>query len=144
MVFLSLCGIIEANVGYTFRFIGIPEVCRECGYRNICFGKLKPGRLYSVVAVRGKRFPCKLHGEAVLVELEEASIEAAITSKQAVKDAIIVFRSEVCCDRSCPAFDLCYAEGLEDNARYKVIEVYDEKIPCRYYGFKVKAILKPI
>ncbi|MEM2740337.1 MAG: UPF0179 family protein [Candidatus Bathyarchaeia archaeon] len=144
MRFPSLCGVDEANVGYTFRFIGIPTVCYECSYQNICFGKLKLGRLYRIVSVRNKRFPCRLHGEAVLVELEEASIEAAIAVKQAIRDAVVTIRLEECCERLCPAFDLCYAEGLEDNARYRVVEVYWERIPCRRYGFKVKAVLKPI
>jgi len=144
MRFPSLCGIYEANVGYTFRFIDIPTVCYGCSYRNICFEKLKPGRLYRVVSVKGRRFPCRLHGEAVVVELEEASIEAAITVKQAIKGAVITVRLEECGEKLCPAFNLCYAEGLEDNARYRVVDVYRERIPCRRYGFKVKAILKPI
>ncbi|MCX8162165.1 MAG: UPF0179 family protein [Candidatus Bathyarchaeota archaeon] len=144
MRFPSLCGIAEANSGYTFRFIGIPNVCHECGYRDTCFGRLKPGRLYRVVSVRGKRFPCRLHGEAVLVELEEASIESAVTVKQAIRDAVVTIRLEGCGEKLCPAFDLCYAEGLEDGAKYKVAEVYGERFPCRYYGFKVKVLLKPI
>ncbi|MEM4462150.1 MAG: UPF0179 family protein [Candidatus Bathyarchaeia archaeon] len=145
MGILSLCSIIEANVGYTFRFIGIPTICNECMYRNVCFEKLKPGRLYRVVSVRSNRkFPCKLHGEVVLVELEEAPIETAIPARQAIRDAIITFRLEKCYDKTCPAFDLCHAEGLEDNAKYRVVEVYGDKIPCRFYEFKSRVVLKPI
>lgn len=142
--FLSLCGHLEAVEGFTFQFLGVPERCLGCEYSKVCFSRLKEGRLYRVVSVRGKRFPCRIHGEVILVELEEAPVDAAVPAKQAIEGAIITFRRDECSKLSCPGFTLCKPEGLKNGDKCRVLKVYGDKFPCKEGCAKVKVSLEPI
>jgi hypothetical protein len=91
---------------------------------------LEVGRVYRVVRLRKKIFPCPLHEEGVrVVEVVESEISAAIPQKIALEGAVIIFRPEKCEKITCLNRNLCFPIGLFDGDRCEIVEV-EKKIDC--------------
>ena len=130
---VTLLGERQARVGFRFLFEGVADLCAECSVKKVCLGNLENGRLYEVSKVTKKRFPCLLHaGEAVVVEVREPPVEAALAPRSAIKDALITYSRPECQNGSCEHLQRCFPVGLLEGDRCRVVEVKDSlKCPLR-------------
>ena len=114
----------KAQVGYTFLYNGPSSSCEGCERYQVCIKNLEEGRVYRVLKVRKRGFPCRLHEEGVVVvEVIESEVPAAIQTKLAIEGAVIPFESLECNDLFCKAYNLCVPVGLKEGDRCKIIEV---------------------
>jgi len=121
---VTLIGEKQARVGFRFLFEGTTELCARCDVKKVCLGNLEPGRIYEVSKPSKKRFPCLLHSEdAVVVEVEEPPVEAAVQARAAVKHALITYAKIDCNDRNCRNWSRCFPVGLLEGDRCKVVDV---------------------
>lgn len=89
------------------------------------------GRVYEIVGLRERTFPCKLHEDGVrVVEVVGGDVPAAVPSRVALEGALITFQPQKCESLPCEYSELCEPVGLRDGDRCKVLEV-DEKIKCK-------------
>jgi len=99
------------------------------------------GRVYEVVGLRDKTFPCRLHEDGVrVVEVVESDIPATVPSRKALEGAVITFQSQRCDALPCEHSELCEPVGLCDGDRCKIVEVR-EKIKCKRGLSLVKVLL---
>jgi uncharacterized protein (UPF0179 family) len=128
---VTLVGSLQARVGYRFISSEPPSTCRECRLFHACVGVLEPGRVYEVVAVRRIKHSCPLHeGGVNVVEVEEATVEAALPSKIAVEGLIAQYRPPKCSLLDCEHRSLCQPLGLKEGDRCRVVEAKGLKLPC--------------
>ncbi len=121
---VTLIGERQARVGFRFFFEGTADLCAECKVRKVCLGNLEPGRLYEVYKVSKKRFPCVLHSEdAVLVEVKEPPVEAAVQARIAVDNALMTYVKSDCVNAACEYWEKCFPAGLVGGDRCKVLGV---------------------
>lgn len=139
MKILTLCGVAQAKVGYTFLAGRPTERCINCRLYKVCVGKLEPQRLYRVVDVLDRMFQCPLYKDGLkLVAVEESPVEAAIEDKLIVEGAVIFF-SPIACKIRCVNRELCTPEGLRQNDRCRILKVGD-RLNC-YGGLKLKKVV---
>jgi len=128
---VTLVGSLQARVGYRFISSEPPSTCRGCRLFHVCIGVLEPGRVYEVVAVRRIKHSCPLHEEGVnVVEVVEATVEAALPSKIAVEGLIAQYRPPKCSLVDCEHRSLCQPQGLREGDRCRVVEARGLKVPC--------------
>ncbi|MEM4250436.1 MAG: UPF0179 family protein [Candidatus Bathyarchaeia archaeon] len=121
---VTLIGERQARVGFRFLFEGATELCSRCEVRNVCLGNLEAGRMYEISKVLRKRFPCLLHFEdAVVVEVNEPPVDAAVESRIAIDNALITYLKIDCANRGCGNWRRCSPAGLADADRCKIVEV---------------------
>lgn len=126
---LTLCGVKQARVGFTFLAGETAEVCVKCRLYRVCTGKLEPFRPYRVVEVKSRVFPCPLHeGGVRLVVVEESSVEAALDERLTVEGAAVSFKP-INCMISCPHRNLCNPEGLMEGDMCRIVKVGD-RVDC--------------
>ncbi|MBS7613508.1 UPF0179 family protein [Candidatus Bathyarchaeota archaeon] len=139
MKIITLCGIAQAKVGFTFLAGKPSEQCVDCRLYKVCIGKLEHLRLYRVVEVRGKTFQCRIHKDGVkLVVVEESPVEAAVEDKLIVEGVVLTF-SPIACKIECSSRSLCIPEGLRQNDRCQVVKV-GEKLNC-LAGLKLRKVI---
>jgi uncharacterized protein (UPF0179 family) len=121
---VTLIGERQARVGFRFIFEGATELCSRCEVRNVCLGNLEAGRMYEVSKVLKKRFPCLLHFEdAVVVEVDEPPLDAAVESRIAISNALITYMKVDCANTACENWRRCSPAGLVEADRCKIVEV---------------------
>jgi uncharacterized protein (UPF0179 family) len=93
-------------------------------------GNLEAGRVYRVVEVREKTFPCDVHADgAQIVRVEEPELEVAIESRLAFPGGIITFAPPDCGRHGCPAYLRCVPAGAANGDRCRVMTV-DGEVEC--------------
>ena len=121
---VTLIGKNQARIGFRFLFEGEAGLCSGCSVKKVCVGNLKHGRLYEVVKISDRSFPCILHsGEAVVVEVSEPLIDAAISSKTAISGALIKYEKHECDKWDCIHWSRCFPPGLTQGDKCKVDSV---------------------
>jgi len=126
---VTLVGVKQARVGYRFIFLDVlSEYCNGCERRPVCLGNLEAKRVYEVIKVRGKVFPCKVHADGVsVVEVVESDIIAAVPKTQAFEGAILTFQSLECEDFECPMYEICHQKNvrfLESTRTFPVLRLF--------------------
>jgi uncharacterized protein (UPF0179 family) len=121
---------IHARKGFRFLFEGEAGLCSGCSIKKVCVGNLKPGRQYEIVKISNKSFPCILHSEeAVVVEVSEPLIDAAIFSKTAITGALIKYEKHECNNWDCNHWQRCFPSGVTKGDICKVDKVKGS-LPC--------------
>ncbi len=121
---VTLVGVKQAKEGFVFLHAGPIKDCEKCERYKVCMENLRSGRVYRVVGVREKSFPCRIHEEgARVVDVMESDIDVAMDRRQAFIDAIMTFHPQECGDASCPDRGICQPIGLLEGDRCKVLEV---------------------
>ena len=127
---ITLVGIRQAREGYAFIHRGASPRCRGCERYRVCIGNLEVGRVYEVVGLRERVFPCELHGAGVrVVEVVEADVCTILPPKLAIEGAIITFQPQECDIRTCRSHELCVPHGLTGGDRCTILEVV-ESVSC--------------
>ncbi|WP_457555057.1 UPF0179 family protein [Candidatus Pyrohabitans sp.] len=132
-----------AKRGYAFIHYGAAEECEGCRLSRVCVENLEKGRKYRVVAVRERLHSCALWGEAVVVEVEEAEVEAGLEKKCALIGATISFEPLACERVLCSNYPLCLPEGLEAGDRVVVLQT-GGRIECERGLALVKVALRRV
>lgn len=130
---VTIVGSALANVGAEFVYAGKDTACENCKVVKVCHNaKLKEGRRYKVCEVRKTKHDCAVHeGGAKAVEVSEATVTCVIPTSQATRRTRITYKP-VCDDVFCKGYSFCHPDGMEDGARYIVLEVlgsYTEMCP---------------
>jgi uncharacterized protein (UPF0179 family) len=121
---VTLIGKKQARIGFRFLFEGEAGICSSCSIKKVCVGNLKQGRIYEIVKISDKSFPCILHSEkAVVVEVSEPLIDAAIFSKTAISGALIKYEKHTCDKWDCKNWNSCFPSGLTQGDRCRVAKV---------------------
>ena len=127
---ITLLGIRQAKSGFTFIHEGILKKCKECDFFRVCMENLEMGRIYKVVKIREKTFPCKVHENGTrVVEVIENDVEASLPERQALNGCVITFQPQECLEEHCISIKKCRAYGLKKNDKCKVVKV-GGKITC--------------
>jgi len=127
---ITLVGIKQARKGFEFLHESPSEKCKKCEYYRVCIENLEVGRVYRVVGLREKVFPCPLHeGGARVVEVVESEISAAIPQKLALEGAIITFHKITCENFACKYRSLCFPIGIYEGDRCEIVSI-GERIDC--------------
>lgn len=114
----------KARIGYTFLYKGPSSSCEGCERYHVCIKNLEANRIYRIIEIRKKEFPCRLHEEGVIVvEIVESEIPAAIQTKLAIEGAVIPFKKLECNDLFCKAYNLCAPRGLRECDHCKIVKV---------------------
>jgi len=139
---VTLVGVRQAREGFVFIHQGTSLECEGCEYHEVCVKNLESGRVYKIVRVREKTFPCKLHEKGVrVVEVVESDILAALPSKLAIEGAVITFRKQECDVQACEYFERCVPCGLLDGDRCVIVEV-GGNVACSGGLSLVKVVLR--
>jgi len=124
MVIVTLVGKGQAKVGEVFIHRGPGSKCTNCEYFPVCVKNIESGRVYEIIKVRDRTLFCKQYEmEMCVVEVVNAKIKAAIPAKQAILGAIITFKTPMCEEEKCPAYDFCFPVGLKSGDRCEVLNV---------------------
>ena len=120
---ITIVGVDQARLGYTFLFQGPASMCKNCDFYNVCVENLESGRIYRIIDVGKKKLFCKLlQEEGFVVEVEESPIEVWLDRRLAIRDAIITFNPLTCSISDCENYEKCIPAGLLAGDRCKVIE----------------------
>ncbi|MFQ6080949.1 MAG: UPF0179 family protein [Candidatus Bathyarchaeia archaeon] len=139
---ITLVGVRQAKEGFVFIHQGPSSGCEDCEYYQVCIKNLETGRVYKVVRLREKVFPCKLHEAGVrVVEVVESDILAALPLKLAIEGAVVTFRKAECDIHACEHYELCVPRGLVNGDHCTVLEV-GENVACSKGLSLVKAVLR--
>lgn len=123
-IIVTMVGKGQAKVGEAFIHKGPGSKCTNCCYFHVCVKNIEPGRIYEIKRLRDKTHFCRQYGiEMRVVEVVNAKIPAAIPAKQAIPGAIITFKTPICEEEECEAYELCFPESLKSGDRCEVIEV---------------------
>ncbi len=137
---ITMVGLMQAREGLSFMMAEPTKDCKNCELLDICMN-LEAGRVYKVVKVRNKVFPCRVHEEGVrVVEVEESPIEVAIEQKAAFPLCIITLRPQACRTK-CKNLSLCTPPGLNGEDKYQVLEIYGQ-VECPLNRHLVKAMVR--
>lgn len=121
---ITLCGLRQAQPGFRFVHLGPTKQCLGCDLLRFCQGRLQEGRIYVVVALRQKVFPCAVHeGGVRAVEVEEATVQAVVPVRLAIEGAVILFNQQECDMQSCPSSRECHPVGLFNGDRCQVLSL---------------------
>jgi len=139
---ITLVGVMQAREGFVFIHQGTSAECEGCEYHEVCIKNLETGRVYKIVRMREKTFPCKLHEKGVrVVEVVESDILAALPSKLAIEGAVITFQKQDCDVQACEHFEHCVPCGLLDGDRCAIVEV-GGNVACSGGSSLVKVVLR--
>ena len=134
----------QTEKGFIFEYLGEPDTCKGCEFKERCHGMLAEGTRYIVVERRDPNILCKLRKRKISsVLVEKAPIKVGLPSKFCKKDAIIMYKRIKCKNVLCKYFDICVANGLKEGTKCKIIEVEGEII-CPLEREKLfRCLLKP-
>ena len=118
-----------AKEGYAFIHYGAAEECGGCRLSRVCVENLEPGRRYRIVAVREQTHACALCGEAAVVEVEEAVVEAGMEKRRALIGATLAFSPVNCEKLLCENYVYCVPEGLRAGDQVVVVQT-GKKLRC--------------
>jgi len=139
---ITLVGVRQAEEGFIFIHQGLSSGCEGCEYYQVCIENLEVGRVYKVVELREKVFPCRLHEAGVrVVEVVESDILAALPSKLAIEGAIITFQKVECDVQACEHHQLCVPRGLFNGDHCTILKI-EENVSCSKGLPLAKAVLR--
>lgn len=139
---ITIVGFKQAKKGFTFLHSTALEECKPCELLKTCMESLEPGRVYTVIKVRNKVFPCQVHEEGVrVVEVEEPSLEVAIEPRICFSLATITFHPQGCNNPQCKNIRICAARGLIEGDKCKILEV-KERLECPLKRTLVRALVE--
>jgi uncharacterized protein (UPF0179 family) len=126
---ITLIGVGQALVGKKFIYNGLNSKCENCKYVQVCVKNLELKRVYEIVKVRKKAFPCELfETEMQVVEVVEAETYVVLPTKHAIESAIITLQKPDC-DEKCDNYEFCFPVSLIEGDSCEIISVI-EKIRC--------------
>lgn len=141
---ITLIGVRQAKKGLKFVHQMLSEKCVGCQLYRVCIENLEQGRVYEIVSLRDRKFPCVLHDEEVrVVEVVESDIISAVPQKLALEGAIITFYAQNCENQNCGFKTLCKPIGLFDGDKCQIVKVED-RIECPLGYELVKVLLRRI
>ena len=137
---ITMVGLKQAREGFSFVMAKATEDCKNCELVSTCMN-LETGRVYTVVKMRNKVFPCRVHEEGVrVVEVEEPPIETAIEQRTAFPLSVITVKPRICKAR-CANVSLCAPFGLSSDDRCQILEIRG-RIECPLNQHLVRVIVK--
>ncbi len=137
---ITMVGLKQARKGFTFVMAEPTANCKDCELIGTCMN-LEAGRVYTVVKIRNKVFPCQIHEEGVrVVQVEEPPIEAAIEHRAAFPMSVITARPRIC-GTQCNNLSLCAPPGLNCEDKCQILEILGP-IDCPLNRRLVRAIVK--
>jgi len=141
---ITLIGVRQAKKGLKFIHEPSSEKCKDCQLYRVCIENLERGRVYEIVGLRNKKFPCLLHDEGVrVVEVVESDIASTVPQKSALEGATITFHAQNCENQFCKFKSLCEPVGLFDGDKCQIVKV-ENKIECPLGYDLVKVLLRRI
>lgn len=139
---VTLIGVKQAKVGHTFIHKGPSAGCEHCKLQQTCIKNLEAGRVYRIVRLREKIFPCELHETGVrVVEVVESDVWTTLPPKLAMEGAVITFQEQECDMQVCEHYEYCLPCGLVDGDRCAILEV-GENVVCSRGLSLVKAVVR--
>jgi len=139
---ITIVGLRQAKEGFTFLHSTAPEECKSCHLLKTCMESLEPGRVYIVIKVRNKTFPCRLHEEGVrVVEVEEPNLQVAIEARLSFPLATITFSPQDCRNLCCENSRFCMPCGLVGGDKCKILEV-KERLECPLKRSLARVVVK--
>jgi uncharacterized protein (UPF0179 family) len=127
---ITLVGSRQAKEGFVFLHEGTLTECKECDYFKVCMMNLEPKRVYKIIEVREKLFPCNFHEDgARVVKVVETGQKVVIDRKYVFPQGIITYKPQECTENTCEHYLQCLPLGLEDGNKGKIIEVIGQ-IQC--------------
>lgn len=134
---ITLISTGQAKIGRVFIHKGPGSKCKECEYFNVCVKNLKTDRVYRIYNVRERILSCRSYEtEMKVVEVKHAETPSAGQAKQAIKGAVITFKTPDCNEIHCDNFSLCFPRGLKTGDRCKVLRVTKNLSCCQSYPLK--------
>ena len=140
MALITLIGEKLAIEGMEFVYLGPNNECKNCKLKTVCFN-LKPGRNYKITNVRDKKHTCNVHeGNAVIVELSELPVIAAVTKKLSEGTKTKVERQE-CKNIGCNSFEICTTSTIQKGKNYTIKKTFGKiECPAGYELYKVELL----
>lgn len=129
---ITIVGLKQAKEGFLFLHEGPLKECEGCSLFKVCMMSLEPKRVYKVVEVREKIFPCKFHEEgARVVKVVEPDLQVAIESRYVFPQGIITYTPQDCLEVDCENYRYCVPQGLTAGDKGKIVEIIDP-VQCRF------------
>ncbi len=139
---ITIVGWNQAKEGFRFLHEGPLKACEDCKLFHVCMLNLEPKRVYEVVEVREKAFPCTFHEKgARVVRVVEADYRVTIDRKYAFPGGIITYTPQDCRESSCEHYRQCVPHGLTKGDRGKLLELLDP-VACPLGRPLVLAVLR--
>jgi uncharacterized protein (UPF0179 family) len=118
---MTLVGQRQARDNFAFIHQRSAAECQKCQLYSVCMKNLETDRLYKVVRVHDRSFPCPLHEDGVrLVEVEEPEIRAAMDHRHLFEGAVVAFTPMRCNKLSCRNFEACNPVGLKEGDKCRI------------------------
>ena len=122
MALVTLIGEKIAEKDLEFIYLGPLNECKDCKLKNICFN-LKPYHRYKITNIRNKRHSCSVHkGDVIVIEVEHQPIRTTIDKKYS-KGSSTQMQLNTCDDILCDHYDLCHEPAMQNNKKYKIVNV---------------------
>jgi uncharacterized protein (UPF0179 family) len=138
---ITFIGAKQAREGYTFIHQGHSPQCERCEYYQVCIKNLEVGRVYEVIGLRDKVFPCDLHEAGVhVVEVIESDISTSLLLKHAIEGVVITYQPPECNAQTCKNHEICFSPGLRKGDRCTIVKI-NENILCPNDLSLVKVVL---
>jgi uncharacterized protein (UPF0179 family) len=139
---ITVVGLKQSKIGFLFLHEKPLAECEECRLYKVCMTNLEANRVYEVIEVRDKHFPCNIHEEGVqVVKVVEADREVAINPKFVFPQAIITYQTQECHNMGCPHYITCVPQGLKNGDKVKILKVKDA-ITCPEGNSLIEVILR--
>jgi hypothetical protein len=139
---ITVVGLRQSKTGFQFLHEKPLAECASCRLYQVCMTNLEANRVYEIIEVREKHFPCSIHEEGVrVVKVVEADREAAINPKFVFPQALITLTTQDCHNLSCSNYSTCLPQGLKNGDKVKILEV-KEAISCPEDHSLVKVVLR--
>ena len=139
---ITFIGVKQAREGYTFIHQGHSPHCGRCEYFQVCIKNLEVGRVYEIIGLREKIFPCELHeAGARVVEVIESDISTSIPMRHAIEGAVITYHPQECNMQTCEYHEICFSPGLRKGDRCTIVKII-ENIPCPKDFSLVRIVLR--
>ena len=128
-----------AKVGEKFIHAGPAKACKTCRLRKVCMENLRFGRIYKIVKIYEKKFPCEIYGKVRLAEVELATLFIAYPSSKVIPNAIMTY-VPISCNIDCEYSNQCsMVKGLREGDKFKTVRIIKDRISCRK-GFNLKLL----
>lgn len=128
---ISLIGLRQAKKELIFFHEGPLGECKGCDLYKICMMNLEPKRVYKIVQVLEKMFPCRVHEEGVkVVKVVEPDMQVTIENKYAFPQGIITYKLQKCKETSCKYYSKCVPLGLREGDKGKILDIICQ-VQCR-------------
>jgi uncharacterized protein (UPF0179 family) len=139
---ITVVGLKQSKTGFQFLHEKPLTECASCRLYKVCMTNLEANRVYEIIEVREKNFPCSIHEEGVrVVKVVEADQEAAINPKFVFPQALITLTTQECHNLSCFHYATCLPQGLKNGDKVKILEV-KEAISCPEGHSLVQVVLR--